>query len=189
MSRMPSKPNASLVDLLLDYPEFTRPLHDFAQVLFRGEAPFSAGEREMLFAYASAHNQCDFCRTVHTQVAENLDIEKGLVDDLVADPDLARAPDKLRPVLRFVAKLNRDMTAVGDADVQAIFDAGWDERAFMYATLLACQAAFYNRWVEALGVTAEPSQVAKAAGALAEHGYAGINAMLDDPEVRKQAGY
>ena len=49
-----------------------------------------------------------------------------LVEHLI-DLDASAVDDKLKPVLRFVKKLTETPSRMMQADVDAIFDAGWDE--------------------------------------------------------------
>ncbi|MGH7254762.1 MAG: carboxymuconolactone decarboxylase family protein, partial [Nitrospirales bacterium] len=85
MSFLRTNPNATLVDLFRVHPDFARPLHEFAHRLLRGPSPLSEGERELLAAYVSALNRCEFCRAAHTAVAVRFGMPERLVDQLVQD--------------------------------------------------------------------------------------------------------
>ncbi len=178
MSFLPSKPNASLIDVFKLYPELARPLHEFSQALMRGPSPFSEGDRELIAAYVSALNGCDFCRESHTEVARHFGVAADVVQDLVDDLDEAPVREELKPVLRYVRKLNDAPDEVTQADVNAVFDAGWDETALVHAALVCGQFNLMNRWVEGLGIEADPAVVRMAGEHLHARGYKGIVDLL-----------
>lgn len=71
MSYLSSLPDdAVLMDVFKLYPETARPLMDYHEVVMRGPAPFSVAERELIAAYVSGVNACDYCHGVHTVAAE-----------------------------------------------------------------------------------------------------------------------
>lgn len=59
-------PNLPGISSLLDYrKETAKPLMDLAEVLLRGESPLTRGERELIAAYVSEQNDCEFCAASH----------------------------------------------------------------------------------------------------------------------------
>ena len=66
MSYLPSKPKHSLVHILLDHPALTRAQIAYVEEVMRGDSPFSALDRETVFAFCSGLNNCGFCETSHT---------------------------------------------------------------------------------------------------------------------------
>lgn len=177
MSYLPTKPNHSLIHVLLDHPSLTRPLIEYTEALMRGPSPFSSTERETLFAYVSGLNQCDFCRVSHTICVEELGAPKGQIDALLGDPTLATAPPKMAPVFRYAKKLTEVSKSVTKADTDAILDAGWDETALVYTAFVVGIANMYNRVVAGLGIPAD--RVAETGGKMmARDGYAPINQQL-----------
>src|SRR5439155_8589721 len=55
-------PEAGLLQVFQAVPEAARPLLEYHEVLLRGESPFSAAERELIAAYVSGLNSCNYCR-------------------------------------------------------------------------------------------------------------------------------
>jgi AhpD family alkylhydroperoxidase len=51
----------------------------------RGESPFSAAERELIAAYVSDLNNCDYCHAVHSQTAVALGINANAIATLLSD--------------------------------------------------------------------------------------------------------
>ena len=62
--------------------------------------------------------------------------------------------------------------------MQAVFDAGWDERALHDAGSVCGRFNLMNRLVDGLGVTADPDYFGLAAGRLASIGYAGLKDLM-----------
>ena len=179
MSFLPSQPNASLLIVFKAHPELAKRIHLLADALMRGPSPFSEGERELIAAYVSSLNGCDYCRSSHTAVAERFGAAPGLVDDLVEDLDRAEVSEKLKPVLRYVRKLNDSPSTVREADAEAVLEAGWDETALVHAALVCGFFNLMNRWVEGLGIEADPKVVRMAADHLHKKGYQGVVELLE----------
>ena len=59
-----------------------------------------------------------------------------------------------KALLRFVDKVNRQSAGITRADMQPLYDAGWDDAAIYYAITVCALFNFYNRWVDASGVHA-----------------------------------
>ncbi len=107
MTFLPSMPQASLLEIFKAYPEFAHPIHEFAHTLMRGESPFSPAERELIAAYVSSLNGCDFCQQSHAATAERFGVSQDLLAPLLrGESDPTPLSDKLRAVLRYVRVLN-----------------------------------------------------------------------------------
>ena len=108
MPFLPSlRAGSSLLDLFKAFPETTRPLIEFHEVLMRGPSPFTEAERELIAAYVSGLNRCRYCHGVRAASAEQLGVPAGAIQHLVEDVDVAPVPEKMRPVLRYAQKLTR----------------------------------------------------------------------------------
>lgn len=178
MSFLCTMPNASLIDVFRAYPEFARPLHEFAQQLMRGSSPFTEGERELLAAYVSRLNRCAFCEAAHTEVAVKYGYDPRLIQQLdldLADADIA---ERLKPVFRYARKLTLLPGQVDEADVTAIYKAGWDDTAVTHAALVCAFFSFMNRWVDGLGIEADAAIVKIAGEMLHKRGYAAVIELL-----------
>jgi AhpD family alkylhydroperoxidase len=93
---------AVLRDVFAAFPNTSRPLLDYHQALLRGPSPFSVAERELIAAYVSGLNACDYCHGVHSATAQAFGLDEGLVAALL-DVDAAPIDARMRPVLRYVA--------------------------------------------------------------------------------------
>jgi len=178
MTFLPSLPNASLMQIFQAYPDLSKSIHEFANTLMRGDSPFTAGERELIAAFVSAQNGCEYCRDSHTGVAVKFGFSEQLVEDLYSDIESANVAQTMKPVLRYVQKLTVAPNDVNQADVDAILSMGWDEQAVVHANLVCAFFNLMNRWVEGLGVESNPQAVRQASHHLYQNGYQGIVKMV-----------
>lgn len=157
MSYYPSLPaRAHLEDLFTAFPKGTRPLLEFHDVLLRGESALSIAERELIAAYVSALNACEFCLGAHRTMAMAFGVAPEVIDDLIKDVETADIDPKLRPILAYVRKVtHRNPILAGDA--RAVFDAGWTEDALHDAIMVCCLFNFMNRLVDGSGLSPKES--------------------------------
>ncbi len=173
--------DAVLVDVFRRFPDTARPLLDYHQVLLRGPSPLSVAQRELIAAYVSALNSCEYCHGVHAATAVAFGVGEELVTALVADVDSAPVEEAMKPVLRLVRTLTLTPAKVRDAEVAAVYEAGWDEQAFHDAVSVCALFNFMNRLVEGLGITASPDYFQISSRRLAAPaGYAGLQHLLSD---------
>jgi hypothetical protein len=83
----------------------------------------------------------------------------------------------LKPVLRFVRKLTLTPTRMVQADADAVFAAGWDERDFHYAIMICGLFNFYNRMLEGYGAKNAADYRLTAGRDLAQTGYLHVSAI------------
>jgi uncharacterized peroxidase-related enzyme len=173
MSFLKSLPtDAGLLQVFQAFPEIARPLIEYHEVLLRGESPFTPAERELIAAYVSGLNNCNYCRAVHSQTAIALGIPANAVAN-IEDVDL-----RMRPVLAFVHKLTTSPAKITAKDVDEIYSAGWDDRAVHDATAICGLFNLMNRLVNGLGVEASESYTKLVGQRLADNGYAQLLKLL-----------
>jgi uncharacterized peroxidase-related enzyme len=165
---------AVLRDAFAAFPGTSRPLLDYHQALLRGPSPFSVAERELIAAYVSGLNACDYCHGVHTATAQAFGVDAGLVAALLDDVAAAPVDERMKPVLRYVRKLTRTPSRMTAADAEAVLAAGWEERALHDAASVCGLFNLMNRLVEGLGVHADAGYFPLSAERLATQGYAGL---------------
>jgi uncharacterized peroxidase-related enzyme len=195
MSFLRSLPaETGLLQIFQAFPEAARPLLQYHEVLLRGESPFSAAERELIAAYVSALNNCNYCRAVHSQTAVALGMSANALATLVGTPRCdVRTPQRgvptrdpanedvdvrMRPVLDFVRELTLTPAKITASDVDPIYAAGWDDRALHDAVAICALFNLMNRLVNGLGVEAPEAYTKMAAQRLAQHGYAELLELL-----------
>ena len=168
-------PNLPGISSLLDYRrETAKPLMDLAEVLLRGESPLTRGERELIAAYVSEQNDCEFCAASHGACAAVL-LPEGtpLVDQVRKNPAEAPISDKLRALLAIAGAVAEGGWAVKDEHVAAARAAGAQDRDIHDTVLVAAAFSMYNRYVDGLATLTphDPAAYAMMAERLVDQGY------------------
>jgi uncharacterized peroxidase-related enzyme len=146
----------------------------------RGPSAFAVPDRELIAAYVSALNACRFCVGVHGAVAERFGVDPGLLELLAEDVDAAPIREELRPVLRYVRKLNAEPSQIIAADADAILAAGWPERAVHDAASICGLFNLFNRLVDGVGIVGDSEFFSAAAMMLTEPAAYGAVVAADD---------
>ena len=120
--------------VLKPHPESGELIMRLTEILLRGPSTLTSAQRELIAAYTSAVNACEFCYGTHAATAEALGIDETWLTRLIDDIETADVDEELKPILRYVRKLTRTPSRVQQKDVDAIFAAGWDEDAGNDAT-------------------------------------------------------
>lgn len=153
MPYLTSLPDPShLSDLFAKFPRGVAPMMEYTDAVLRDKGELSIAERELIATYTSALNACTFCYGAHKIYAEAFGIDEAMIDALVADVDTVEGLDKLKPILRYVKKLNFLPSKIVSADADAVYAAGWTEDALYEATLVCSLFNMMNRIIEGTGV-------------------------------------
>ena len=158
-------------DLYKAYPASCKPLGELTEAAMRGPSPFSQGQRELIAAYVSGLNACNYCHTTHVGVAAACGVAPDLFQSLLADLETAPVEAKMKPILRYAKKLTLSPARMTEADAAEVYDAGWSDDA-LYATILVT-ALFnlYNRLVDGVGLALPEGYPAEAGKRLSTTGY------------------
>jgi len=97
---------------------------------------------------------------------------------LLADVNSALVDPKMRPLLAYARKLTVSPARMTQADADAVFAAGWSERALHDAVLTVCLFNFMNRLLESHGCKGAPEIYATRGKALMDEGYAPLLKLL-----------
>jgi uncharacterized peroxidase-related enzyme len=136
-------------------PETAGPLSDLAEVLLRGPSSLGRGERELIAAYVSSLNDCEFCTSSHAAfAAAQLTGGMPLVDQVRDDPEKAPVSGKLRTLLRIAAAVQRSGREVREEDIVAAREAGASDVEIHDTVLIAAAFCMYNRYVDGLATLA-----------------------------------
>ena len=154
---MPDAPG--IMGPMLFRPQTAKPLFELAEVLLRGESTLSRGDREIIAAYVSTLNQCDFCAKSHaTFAALQLDGGFDVVDSVIADPDSAPISPKLRALLAVAALVAQSGLAVTEESIEAAKAEGATDAEIHDTVLIAAAFCMYNRYVDGLGAITPPER-------------------------------
>ena len=157
-------------------PETAAPLGQLADVLLRGPSTLTRGERELIAAYVSGLNECEFCRDSHSAfAAAQLDDGFSLVEQVRADKDLAPISPKLRSLLAVAAAVQEGGRAVSGVLVDAARGQGATDLEIHDTVLIAAAFCMFNRYVDGLGTlpAADPADYLEAARRIVASGYSG----------------
>ena len=166
MSFLKSLPEgAQVFDVFASRPEVYEPFVQMVERVTRGESPLSRSERELIGAHVSALNSCPMCVDIHSAAAKAHGID---ADDVNA---MESANAKFEPILALVGKLTQTPHKIVASDVQAVYDAGWNEEALHDAVVVACIAGFMNRFVFGLGIDSDDAYREAAGRAVEQRGY------------------
>jgi len=153
MPFLPSLPEkANLSDVFKAFPRGFKPLMEFHDEALRGPSPLTIGERELIAAYVSGLNKCQFCYNAHTTYAIFYGLDEGVFEPLMADIATAPVDEKIKPILAFARKTTLDQHTVSKADIDAILAAGWPEEAVNDAALVVSLFNYMNRIIHTMGV-------------------------------------
>jgi uncharacterized peroxidase-related enzyme len=160
--------------LLAYRPETAGPLGELAEVLLRGDSTLTRGERELIAAYVSRRNECEYCSNSHAATAAaQLPGGTGLVGQVLADPGTAPVSAKLKALLDIADLVRVDGRLVSADVVAKARAAGATDEEIHDTVLITAAFCMYNRYVDGLGtaVPDDPAQYAAGAQVLVEHGY------------------
>lgn len=134
------------------HPEMARHLTGLAQSLLRGPSSLTSGERELIAAYTSAQNECEFCTGSHSATARHLLGESPEVVDQVLEDGIEEADlgEKMKALLCIADKVQRDARGVSEEDVERARKHGADDKAIHDTVLTAAAFCMYNRYVDGL---------------------------------------
>jgi uncharacterized peroxidase-related enzyme len=138
--------------LLAFDPEAAHHLAALSHTLMHNPSPLSAGLRELIAAYTSSLNRCEFCMKAHAAVAAQILGDEALVWSVIRDLEASSLQEKEKALLRFVRKVTLDAASITAADTQQLNQAGWDDGSIFYAISACALFNFYNRWISASGV-------------------------------------
>jgi len=160
--------------LLRFRPETGRPLSELAEVLLRGPGTLSRGERELIAAYVSALNHCQYCTSSHSATAAaQLPGGMTLVDQVRSSPADAPLSAKLKALLVIAASVRDSGLDVTAEQVAGARAAGATDLEIHDTVLIAAAFCMFNRYVDGLATIAPEDPAVYAAGAehLVNEGY------------------
>ena len=145
--------NPDMVQVFKKYNDGLLPLCEYHDVILRGSSPLTVGERELIASYVSGLNACQFCFGAHTAIAQSHGVDPTLLENLIKNPETAGVEEKLLPLLAYVKKLTLTPAKISSSDAEAVYTAGWEEKALFHAIAVCALFNFMNRIVEGCGIT------------------------------------
>ncbi|PHI19712.1 peroxidase [Lewinellaceae bacterium SD302] len=163
--------DSDFTDILFRDPDRYGPMNAFTQKLLRGPSELTVEERELIAAFVSATNSCQYCHGIHAAVAQRFGTDPDLVQSLVDDLDGAPIDNKLRAVLHFARKLTLTPAKIVAADAEAVLAVGWSERSLEDVIGITALFNYYNRILDGHGIKGNANIFSEGSGILAKRGY------------------
>jgi alkylhydroperoxidase family enzyme len=99
--------------------------------------------------------------------------DRGLVDAVLDDYTTAPISEQERALFQFLDRLNRESNQLCQEDIDSVKAHGWSDEALYDAITVCALFNFYNKWIDATGVSDLPAAAYEASGKrMAERGYA-----------------
>jgi len=146
---------AHLSDLFKKFPVGLKPLLEYHDEILRKNGAIPVGQRELIAAYVSTLNSCSFCADSHSHIAQQFDIDPGLIEKLKINIDSSGVDDNLKPILAYVKKLTLTPSKIVKQDIDKILSSGWSEEAVYLAASICALFNFMNRVVSGFGISSD----------------------------------
>ncbi len=159
-------------NLLAFRPGIADSLVRLSQEIMHEPAPISVAMRELIAAYTSSLNHCEFCMKAHAAIAASLYNDEALVWSVIREVESAALPEQDKAMLRFVRKVTLQLGSINETDIATLHAAAWDDTSIFYAIAACALFNFYNRFVSANGVRPVSDEAfRRLASRMAEKGY------------------
>jgi len=153
LESLPKSPH--ILDLFKRFPLGLKPLLQYHDEVLREDGPIPLGDRELIAAYVSTLNSCNFCADSHSHIALQFGMDLSLIKELVDDIDSSRVEENLKPILKYVKKLTLTPSKIIKSDIDKVLVAGWSEEAVYSAACICALFNFMNRIVSGFGISSD----------------------------------
>lgn len=132
-------------------PDTGKCLYELAQILLHGESPLSKAERELMAAYVSRLNQCEFCCNSHAAASRvHFGENAAIVDEILLNGYSDKLTNKVNSLLSIAKKVAINGREVKDSDIQTAKANGAVDRDIHDTVLIAAAFSMFNRYVDGL---------------------------------------
>jgi len=143
-----------IVELLFYKNTTGNALSNLANALLIEKSPLTSGERELIAAYVSYLNECEFCHLSHTAAANaHLGDDGKTVSCIIENIDSATVSDKMKALLKIASKVQQSGKLVTKEDIEAAKAKGATDEEIHDTVLIAAAFCMFNRYVDGLGTT------------------------------------
>jgi uncharacterized peroxidase-related enzyme len=158
-----------IVDVFMENPKKYGVALTLAQEVLREASHLSPLNREIIAAYTSKLNECEYCCGSHTEFVKSLDGNQQDVDAITnAGVFLGH---RLDAIFKYITVLTKNPSQVTDELKNEVLAAGFSEEELKDAIAVCAAFNFYNRIVEGHGVDANPETWESASTAINMSGY------------------
>ena len=128
---------------------YGNPMKRLTHEAMRGPSAWSVGERELMAAFVSKVNECEFCTKAHSAVAERAYHDEVKVSAVLSDLETAPIEEPLRATLRMLGKLTREHRVDAD-DMLNVLAAGASYQQIEHALVVCFAFNTTDRLADAL---------------------------------------
>lgn len=129
---------------------------DLNEGLSFGGSGLARVQEEAIATVVSAANRCRYGGMTHGGFLRRQSGDAQLVSDILQDYTVADLSDADRAMLDFALKLTLRPYSVTRADVEALREAGYEDREVLSIVLTTCLINFMNRLADGLGIDVPP---------------------------------
>ena len=156
-----------IVDVFMDRQEKYKYALTLAQEMLREQSHLPTLDRELIAAYTSYLNSCEYCFGSHKEFAISLGANE---DDLSIFTFEKNSNHRLGPILDYVRVLTLSPSLLTQEDKDLVIEAGFTEEELKDAIAVSALFNFYNRIVEGHGI--EPNEnYEESTARINSHGY------------------
>jgi uncharacterized peroxidase-related enzyme len=148
-----------IIGLMLFRKETAIPLNMLAETLLRSPNSLTQGEREIIAAYVSFLNNCEFCCNSHSAFASYYLKNKEIVKAVKTNPETNLVSKKMNSLLKIAAKVQISGKNVSAHDIDNARKSGATENEIHDTVLIAAAFCMFNRYVDGLGTFAPKEEV------------------------------
>jgi uncharacterized peroxidase-related enzyme len=158
-----------IVDVFMEKPSKYGVALTLAQEILREDSALPTLDREIIAAYTSNLNGCEYCCGSHTEFVKSLG---GTEEDVLAiNTSDNFTGHRLDPLLNYVKKLTKNPSSISDDDKQIAISAGFTQEELKDAIAVCAIFNFYNRIVEGHGISSNEDTWAPASNMINSYGY------------------
>lgn len=164
-----------IVGLFGQDPETAKYMSMLAQHLLKGEHELPIWFRELIAAYVSKTNNCNFCYNSHKQIAfaSALSVDEvNIIKDVLEYNSSCNLSPKQYYLLVIAGAVTNDVQGVSKEMIEDATKEGATEAEILRTVQIAAAFNMYNRYVDGLGTIPGTAEYYAEAGAqIAENGY------------------
>jgi uncharacterized peroxidase-related enzyme len=143
------QPPPEALKLLMYRPDFYgATMRKLTHEAMRGASAWSVGDRELMAAFISQLNECEYCAKAHAAVSARAYRDEARVSAVLSDLETAPIEEPLRATLRMLRKLTREHMLTQD-DMRAVLAAGVSKQQIEDALAVAFAFEVMNRLADA----------------------------------------
>lgn len=148
-----------IIELLFYKGPTGKALANLAQTLLHGPSGLSQGERELIAAYVSELNSCEFCHESHSASANAHLMDEGRTIKMIkTDLNTSPVSNKMKALLKLAALVQKSGREVKSENIELAREAGATDEDIHDTILIAAAFCMYNRYVDGLGTNLPDSK-------------------------------